>query len=348
MARERGRQSAGGIAEMPRVIDVHAHVVPADFPAAPAACDCAAWPGMVHHADGKASVMLGTREFRKLDNRSWDVPRRLSDMDAEDVAIQALSPMPDLLSYWIDAASALELARHINGAIATMIAAAPDRFTGLGMVPLQNPDLAAAELTRLKNEGLVGIEIGSNIDGVSPGDARFDPVYAECERLGLAVFVHALRPTTTDRLVGPKPPLAAFIGFPSDVGFAAASFVSGRTLEKFPALRIGFSHGGGTFAAILPRLQNGWKIAPELKDMAVAPVDAARRMFYDNIVMHRPTLEYLLASFGDTQIFAGSDYPYLAGQSHPGRPFEELGLADTVTERLLAGNARTFLGLGAR
>ena len=331
---------------MAGAIDVHAHMVPADFPAAPATC-CEQWPSMAHGEPGHASVMLGAREFRKLDSRCWDVGRRIADMDALDVAIQALSPMPELLSYWIDAASALELARHVNGAIAAMIAAAPTRFAGLGMVPLQDVDLAAAELARIKADGLHGIEIGSNILGRSPGDAAFDPVYAKLERLDLCLFVHALHPTTTDRLVG-QSALGSFVGFPVDTGLAAASFITGRTLEKFPRLRIGFSHGGGVLAAILPRLQHGWSLSPSLGKAMASPTATARRMFYDNLVVDADWLRHLITAFGDTQVFAGSDYPFIAGQDFPGRPFAALGLGDDAMARLFAGNARVFLGLEPR
>lgn len=328
---------------MPRTVDVHAHVVPADFPVSPAGCDHQ-WPCVQHHADGRAGVMIGGREFRKIDNRSWDVPRRLTDMDAEDVAIQALSPMPELLSYWIDVAPALELSRCVNGAIAAMVAAAPTRFAGLGMVPLQDPDLAARELERLKADGFAGVEIGSNILGRSPGEARFDPFFEAAERLGMAVFVHALHPTFTDRIVGAKV-LAAFVGFPVDTGLAAASCVTGGLLAKFPGLRIGFSHGGGVFASILPRLQQGWSLAPELNASFASPVDTARRMFYDNIVFDPATLRHLIATFGETQIFAASDYPYAAGQSRPGDAFAVLDLTPATLERLQSDNARRFLGL---
>ena len=323
-------------------IDVHAHIVPADFPAMPA-CGCDRWPG-IEHAGSHAEVTVGGRAFRRIDSKSWDVPRRVADMDRQDVGIQALSPMPELLSYWIDAAPAVDLCRHVNGAIAAMIAAAPPRFAGLGMVPLQDPELAARELSRLQADGLHGVEIGSNILGRSPGDAMFDPFYAEAERLGLAIFVHALHPAATDRLVGPAA-LGAFVGFPTDSGLAAASFITGRTLEKFPGLRIGFSHGGGTLAALLPRLQHGWTIMPELGAAFADPTAAAQRMYYDNLVFDPGLLAHLVATFGDTQVFAGSDYPFLAGRDFPGAPMLALAADDATRDRLLHGNARRFLGL---
>ncbi|WP_298283577.1 amidohydrolase family protein [Novosphingobium sp.] len=327
---------------MSGTIDIHAHFVPADFPPGPPSC-CAQWPGMVHHEDGRADVLIGDAPFRKIDHRSWDADVRIADMDAQSVALQALSPMPELLSYRLQPDETRALASHVNGAIAEMVARKPDRFAGLGMVPLHDPQMAAAMLAGMKADGLSGVEIGSNILGISPGDTRFDPFYAEAERLGMAVFVHALHPTMMDRLVGPKPPLAAFVGFPTDTGLAAASFITGRTLEKFPALRVAFSHGGGTFATLLPRLLNGWRIAPELQSAISDPIETARRMYYDNIVFDAELLKHIVHIFGETQVCAGSDYPYVAGQEWPGRPFD--AFPNTTKRMLRHENARRFLGL---
>src|SRR5262249_10763324 len=152
------------------------------------------------------------------------------------------------------------------------------------MAPLQDPEAAAAELACMKNDlGLVGVEIGSNINGVSPGDPKFDVFYREAERLGLAIFVHALHPTMKDRLVGPGR-LQPLIAFPTDVGLAAASMVSGGVLQKFPKLRVAFSHGGGTFLSFLPRLQDGWDKFEALQTAFGNPTQTARAFYYDNIV----------------------------------------------------------------
>ncbi len=151
-----------------KVVDVHCHIVPAEFPVA---TSCIQWPRMDHRDGGKAMVMIGKREFRLVDSRCWDTARRIADMNEEHVGVQVLSPMPELLSYWIDKHDALSLARHVNRAIFEMIQAAPERFDGMGMVPMQDPELAASELQSLQREyGLAGIEIGSNILRKSPGD----------------------------------------------------------------------------------------------------------------------------------------------------------------------------------
>ena len=95
------------------------------------------------------------------------------------VARQVLSPMPELLSYWLPLEDAKVLIRYLNEQIAEMIALAPDRFTGLGAVPLQDMDSAIVELDFLiKKLKFSGVEIASHVNGVSIGDARFEPFFA--------------------------------------------------------------------------------------------------------------------------------------------------------------------------
>ncbi len=329
-----------------KVIDVHCHIVPAEFP--PAAPTCAErWPAMDHRANNEAMVMVGKKEFRLVDSRCWDVKRRVADMDAEGTAVQVVSPMPELLSYWIDAKEGAPLSHGINQAIAEMINAAPGRFQGLGMVPMQDPQAAAKELGRFKSEyGFVGFEIGSNITGKSPGDPFFEPVFAEAERLGLCVFVHALHPQTAGRIIGPGM-TDTFIGYPSDVGLAAASVITGGVLERHPNLRIGFSHGGGTLSAFLSRLQSGWTKVGALKKAFAEPNVMARKMYYDNIVFEPRMLRYILDTFGTSQVFVGSDYPFTAGQQQSAQLFDSLGLSAADRDAVLGGNAARFLNIPA-
>jgi aminocarboxymuconate-semialdehyde decarboxylase len=325
------------------VIDVHNHVVPEGFPESPPSC-CEKWPSMKLRPDGKSVVMFGAKEFRVLDSRCWDVARRTADMDKEQIDVQALSPMPELLSYWMSADDAVAVGRHANGLIGEMVAKAPRRFVGLGMVPMQDPQLAAKELSALRSAGFAGVEIGSNINGKPPGDPFFDPFFAEAERLDMAVFVHALHPVGTDRVVGPHR-LVTYLNFPVDTGFAVASMITGRTLEKFPKLRVAFSHGGGTFAAILPRLAMGWNGNAELQKSFAEPVKTARRFYYDNLIYDIDLLRHLLKVFGSSQIFLGTDYPFDARQKFPVEFLDQLGLGAPEADALRGGNAAAFLNL---
>ena len=51
-------------------------------------------------------------------------------------------------------------------------------------MPLQAPELAVAELVRMVKElGLRGVEICTNVAGAELSDQRFRPFFAKCEEL---------------------------------------------------------------------------------------------------------------------------------------------------------------------
>ncbi len=173
------------------------------------------------------------------------------------LGVQAISPMPELLSYWMEPAAANDLLRYINDQMAAMVMHSGGRLVALGAVPLQDIDRAIAELHRLKHElGFAGIEIGSNINGKPIGSPDFDGFFAEVEKLDMAVFVHALRPCGMDRLVGPAQ-LQQVLAYPTDVGLAAASVITSNLLLRHPRLRMAFSHGGGTLASAAAAASGG-------------------------------------------------------------------------------------------
>ena len=325
------------------LIDVHSHVVPERFPDNPSPATNARWPCMHKRGEHDATVTIAGKPFREIDSRSWDVNRRIADMDRDGVSIQALSPMPELLSYWFTPSDGLEMARWMNDTIAAMIAAAPARFAGLGAVPLQDPALAAKELSRLKSAGLRGVEVGSNVDGVVLGDKRFDEFYAEAERLDLALFVHALHPIGADRLQSMQD-LVPFAAFPLDTALTAISLMRAGVPQRHPRLRIGFSHGGGAIVALTHRLGQGWRLTDGFGGaMPKPPLEYARGFFYDSLVYEATYLRHLTNEFAPGQIFGGTDYPYAIMETRLREFCAGAGAADP--ESLLRGAARRFLGL---
>lgn len=292
-------------------------------------------------------VVIDGRNYRTVSDRCWDVEKRISDMEEMGLGLQAISPMPELLSYWMELGPANDLLRYINDQMAEMISQSGERLVGLGAVPLQDIDLAIAELHRLKHQlGFAGIEIGSNVNGKPIGSPDFDAFFAEVERLDMAVFVHALRPCGMDRLVGPSQ-LQQVLAYPTDVGLAAASVITSNLLLRRPKLRMAFSHGGGTLALLLPRLQEGYQVFPALQESILeSPTAQARRLFYDALVYDDPTLLHLISRFGATQIMLGTDYPFAF---HDRTPVVRAASAipDEATRILVVSdNAKRFLGLG--
>lgn len=327
-------------------IDVHTHVVPESFPAYAGAIADAPWPAMQHDGCGHAHVMIRGRNYRTVPRTCWDGAARAAEMDAMRIGRQVLSPMPELLAYWLEPADGQAMCRHLNDVIARMASDRPERFLGLGAVPLQDLDAAVAELGRVMGElGLCGVEIATHVNGVSIGDARFAPFFAEAARLGAAVFVHGLRPAGMDRLVGP-PQLEQVVAFPGDVALAAAALVTGGTLEREPLLRIALSHGGGAFPIVLPRLEHGWKSVPQLREaIPNAPSSYASRFYVDTLTYATRTLQLALETFGPDRVMIGTDYPFVIADRDPHATVDALRLDRAAAQALREGNARRFLGL---
>ncbi|WP_456640299.1 amidohydrolase family protein [Bradyrhizobium sp. USDA 10063] len=320
------------------MVDAHTHVVPARLPAD--ATRDRRWPSVELSGD-KAAVMIGGRVFRKIDQRSWDVRRRLADMEEDGTAMQVLSPMPELLSHWLPADDAEYLAEIINEHIALMIGEAPRRFAGIGMACVQDVPRALAQLQRIKALGLCGIEIGSHVDGIALGSEMLHPLYEAAEALDLCIFVHPLHPAGLER-IGAGPEFAATAAFPLETALAVVSLLAGGVLEKFPKLRILLSHGGGALPWILPRLDYGWSLGGEMqKRMTQPPREIARSFFYDTILYDAAALQFMSSAVGSGRIVVGSDYPFTIRQKDPGA-FVRAALPDCPD--VLADNAFALLG----
>ena len=326
-------------------IDVHTHVVPEQFPAYVGAGKDVPWPSMAPAHACHAHVVIQGKTYRTVHQSCWNVDDRLKDMDRQVVGVQCLSPMPELLSYWLPAKDAQALLRHVNDCIADMVARQPVRFRGLGGVPLQDVDLAVRELEYImKTLKFDGVELASHIDGVTLGDPRFEPFFAAAESLGAAIFVHALRPAGHDRLVGPV--TEQVVCFPGDIGLAVASMITGGISERHPKLRIAFSHGGGVAPILMGRLDRAWDITAKMREaLPKKPSAYSKRFYYDSIVFTAANLHYILQAFGESQVLVGSDYPFGMGDPDPVAFLRSCGLAREALEAVLSGNAARFLGI---
>ncbi|MGF6773987.1 aminocarboxymuconate-semialdehyde decarboxylase [Paraburkholderia sp. GAS199] len=327
-------------------IDIHTHVVPHDFPAYVGSRAGAPWPSMREAQPCHRHVMVSGKVYRTVSNQAWDSEVRRADMERLGVARQVLSPMPELLSYWLDAEDGALLSRFLNETLANMVARAPERFSALGAAPLQDIDRAIREMEfAVGTLGLSGIEVGSNVGGVPIGDPRFWPFFEAAQACGAAIFVHPLRPAGMERLVGPAS-LEQIVAFPGEIGLAAASIVTGGLMSRFPRLRIALSHGGGAIQTLLPRMQFAWECQNALRDaMPVAPMEAARTLYYDDLLYSATAIRALLDTVGEDRLMIGTDYPFAIMDTDPAARVDSLGLSDAVREALRWRNAARWLNL---
>ena len=331
------------------IIDMHTHIVPRDFPVAAERPSGDAFPAMAPKDEERSTIMIGGAEYRTVRDVCWDASKRAAEMAGEGTDKQVLSPLPELLMYHLDPQDGAELARHLNETIAGMVADEPDRFYGLGSAPMQDVELAVAELRVIKELGLHGVEIRSNIEGRSLGEERFRPFFREAAALGLAVFPHANRPTFADRLAHiPAVVADAPLGFPIESGLAGASIIWSGLLEELPDLRVCISHGGGVLPLLLARSDENWRTRePVRKLLPRAPMEYASMLYYDDLAFGTAPLRYLIDTVGAGQVMVGSDWQG-AGPKTPSAEEEFAALGLTAEERELIGwrNALRFLGAG--
>jgi aminocarboxymuconate-semialdehyde decarboxylase len=140
--------------------------------------------------------------------------------------------------------------------------------------------------------------------------------------------------------------LPNIVGNPLETGLAASRLVLGGILERWPALRICFSHGGGALPAIIGRLSHAWDKREDTRERSRnEPLHTARLLYYDSLTHDPQLLAYIVEHLGFERIVLGSDYPFVAlGEADPVGFLERSGLPATVQANIAGNNALRFLG----
>lgn len=257
-----------------------------------------------------------------------DTDLRIQRMDAAGIDAQILSPNPLTFLHFIDGARAEKFCRLHNDALAALLKKYKNRLAGLAALPVQNPEAAVAELQRSVSElGLLGGYIGTDMPH-RLDDPVMDPLYAECTRLDVPLFLHP-SPAGID---GPAadPNLKDFdldvvIGFAAQETLAVARLIYGGVLDRHPNLDICLSHGGGSTGYLLGRLmlaarKRPWS-TPELRADG-AFEERLARLWFDNHLNRDESLALLTEIVGDDRLvfgtnFSGWDAPANLGEHRP-------------------------------
>ena len=326
-------------------IDLHTHVVPPAWEDWAAKYGGGKWPRLVGRDAERATIMTGAEFFRDIDHRSWSAERRLEDMDRLGITVQALSPPPVMFCYWADAKAAQAFARMQNEHVASVVASHPARFAGMATVPLQDVNLAVEEVRVAREElDLRAVEIGTCPAGRDFDDPALFPFFEACEDLGVAIFVHPATPLAGgERLNRYYFPL--IVGNPLETALAISKLIFGAVIDRLPALRICFAHGGGAFPFTLGRLNYGWGVRPEGRAaIPHEPRHYARLLYFDSLTHSAANLRFIVQELGSQRVVMGSDYPFDMGASDPVAAVGDAGFDADVRAAIEGANAARFLG----
>ncbi|MBC8107870.1 MAG: amidohydrolase [Anaerolineae bacterium] len=330
-----------------RKIDLHTHILPPKWTDLREKFGGDRWVRLEEIDPCSARMMVGDRHFRDIKHNCWDPLVRIDDCDKCGVAMQVLSTVPVMFSYWAKPDQALHLSQILNDHISGIVRQHPTRFAGLGTVPMQSPSHAIKELERcVRDLNLSGIEIGTNVNGVNLDDPGVFDVLAAAQDLNAAVFVHPWEMLGKDRMS--KYWLPWLVGMPAETSLAICSVIFSGVLERLPKLRICFAHGGGAFPFTIGRICHGYKTRPDLcaVDNDVDPRRYVGKFYLDSLVHDADALRYLINLMGDNRIAMGSDYPFPLGEECPGQLIEQMELSPATKEQLLSRTALEFLNRG--
>lgn len=330
-------------------IDCHCHLIPEDCMNLHATTADGEEAGIriERDADGKDHIVAdGRRNDNAEIGQFYDVSRRLREMDTAGVDVQAISVPPFLTFYGAEAGVAAGFAQRLNDGIAAVVHDQPTRFVGLATVPLQDTDLAIAELERAVNQlGMRGVEIISNVAGENLDSPRLFPFFERVEQKEIPIFIHPAYVLGRDRLSSYY--LSNLIGNPVDTSVAAACLAFGGVMERFPRLLIYLAHGGGATPFLCGRWQHGWEARPELhRLLKLGPMEYVRRFYFDSLTHSLPSLDLLVRTFGSDRVVLGSDYPFDMGDRTPVDSVKALGLSGEQQEQILGGNAAGLFRIG--
>lgn len=326
-------------------LDIHTHIMPEHIPDWFQKFGYGDFIKLEHHKPCCARMIKGDKFFREIEQNCWDAAARIQDMEETEVTKQVLSTIPVLFNYWAKPEHGLETARFFNDHIAQCVVYEPSRFIGIGTVPLQDIDLAIKEMERcVKELGMPGLEIGSNVNGKNLSDPYFEPFWQAAEELNCSLFVHPWE------VMGAKDMerywLPWLVGMPAETARAIASLIFSGVLERHPKLRFAFAHGGGSFPFTIGRIEHGFNVRPDLCaiDNTVNPRDYLGKFWIDALVHDSLALDYVTQVIGEDRVCMGSDYPFPLGEHRAGALIKSCGFSTEKTQKLLWDNGMRWLG----
>jgi aminocarboxymuconate-semialdehyde decarboxylase len=327
-------------------IDIHTHILPEEIPDWKQRFGYGGFVRLEHHKPCCARMLKDDGKFfREVEDNVWSAQRRIEECERFGVGVQVLSTVPVMFGYWAKARDCLEMSKFLNDGIAEIVRKFPKQFVGLGTVPMQDATLAIQELERCERIGLVGVQIGTNVNQLNLGEPQFFDFFKACEETGMAIFVHPWE------MMGEKEMqkywLPWLVGMPAETSRAICSLIFSGVLEKCKKLRICFAHGGGSFPFTIGRIEHGFEVRPDLVavDNQKNPREYLGKFWLDSLVHDAAMLDYLIKLVGANKVALGTDYPFPLGECEPGKLIESRGFDEDTKAKLLHGAALEWLSL---
>jgi aminocarboxymuconate-semialdehyde decarboxylase len=325
-------------------IDIHAHYVPPQLLCAIADRGAECGVRLLPSSDGKPPALgfdYGFKVRPFFPQLVEPVALRRASLDRQGLDRQLVATWPDIYGYGLAKDTCAQWHRMLNTTLAEWCSDNSDRFSFVASVPLVNAVDAVAELDRAVSLGAVAVMVPANIEGVNIGEVPLDLFWGRAEALGLPIILHPV-------LVGPAPRAAKFAltqiaQYTFDTTLGVGSIVFSGVLDRFPALSLVLSHGGGTFPYLLGRFDVMHARMDRAGQGDVAQLDPstyASRIGYDTIVHAPKALRFLADTVGIERVALGTDESFPPADRDPIAGVKAAGFSKADMELITEINPR--------
>ena len=279
---------------------------------------------------------------RRLQPRHTDLNAKLQDMDAAGIGMTALSindPGPELFG-----ADGVAVAKLVNDFIADAARLHPNRFIGLCVLPLQDPDASLTELERcVKKLGMKGILLYSNLAGKFPDEPQFRPLFAAAEALNIPILLHPAYPVTYDQTSGHE--MTGSLGLMFDTTIALDRIILAGILDRYPKLKLVCPHLGGVLPYLIGRVDHQTMVLKRGSENLTKPPSEYLKQIYLDIVSPLPlAMRFALDMMGPDHLLYASDHPWVDPKLIT-NCLASLKLPADIQGKILEQNARRLFGV---
>ncbi len=327
-----------------KVIDIHSHIF---FPEAFSSVTDKYQtdvPRLIKSSSHEVLIKIGNNTSGPFPLAFYSVKDRIKKMKSKGVDVEVLSVFPSTFFYNLEIEEAKIFSMSQNDAISNIIKEFPEHFLGLATVPLQDTHEAIKEMERAINQlHMVGVMIGSNVNGKNLDDPSLRPFFKRAEELNTFLLVHPINPIGSERMSSYY--LSPLVGNPCETTLAISSLIFGGILDEFPKLKVCFAHGGGFFPYQIGRLDQGFFVSNESKKNIQKPPSAyLKKIFFDTVVYNGSALRFLISQAGIENVLLGTDSTMDMEDNNMVEKIKKLGISISATKQILGENILRILG----
>jgi uncharacterized protein len=294
-----------------------------------------------------------------------DIQARLDVLDHNGIDINVLVPVPWIEAFrkvYTDPSLASQAAKIMNDELAAVIARHPERFRGVAILPVADPEAMVTELHRAVTQlGFVGAYVAVGPTAKRLDHPDYDHLYKALVDLDATLWLHPSRPPTIPDY--PDEKLSQYyewlvVGWPYDTTSAMFRIAFAGVFDRYPSIRIVTHHHGAFIPLLEARLANA---LPALEPVGLPMptkiskpyVDHFRKFYCDTAAsgFAPKVIELAVDFFGPERVLFGSDAPFDVQDgrvfiSETLRSIESMAVPPETRAAILANNAKRILKIG--